>query len=39
MYPEWLTTGLEFPGGSIEEQLKAATTLVPAEVLAGSKQA
>lgn len=39
MYPEWLTRDLEFPAGNLHQQLTAATALVPADVLTGSKQA
>jgi len=39
MYPEWLVKDIDFPAGSLPEQLAAATALVPAEVLAGSGQA
>lgn len=38
MYPEWLTRDLEFPDGNLQQQLTAATALIPANLVAGSKQ-
>lgn len=34
MYPQWLLTGLSFPDGDIEQQLRAARALVPAKLMA-----
>lgn len=36
MYPEWLIEGLSFPQAGIEENLRAAKSLVLDEILAGS---
>ncbi len=34
MYPDWLTSDLDFPTGAVSEQLAAATSLVPTDLLA-----